>query len=222
MKISDLYNEVLVYLLSIKPKNLDAAYTPTGTLANGGTLSTNTWYIHYSPDYTSSSAYRKVTLTVSTNETIPAKYTKATTTAAITSDWNNFKNTYMDKMLNANSTITLTSVFIFIYLVRCFVDSKFCLFTDTYNKSKVWLYNTENVAGMYNIDTNITTTELTKDSVAYDKLEDIILLLAEQVSKRNSIYILKSTTSNTITSATASEASSWSSSTGNTWNVPMH
>jgi hypothetical protein len=203
MQIYELYNEVLAYLLKIPTGNKSAAYTPSGSLVNGATLKSWTTKIQYCPSATMGSitAYSNVTQVVKTSEDIPAAYKTQATDARITSDWTAFKNAYMSKMFNSENTLSLSSIFVFIYLVRCFIDARFTLFTDVYHTSYVWLYNTSSSVD-YRVNSNISVAKFTNNygkTNAVSNLNTIINALAAEISDRRSFYILKSTASATTT-----------------------
>jgi hypothetical protein len=106
----------------------------------------------------------------------------------ITEDWNNFKNSYISKMLNENETITISSMIMFVYLVRCFVSAKFTMFTDVYYSKQVWLYNTSDNVD-YQVDSKISVTKLT-DKYGDSNLTSIMSSLIDEVLKRRSTHIL--------------------------------
>ena len=203
MYINELYNEVLSYLLKIPTGNKSAAYTPTGSLVNGATLKSWTTQIQYCPSATTGSivAYANVAQVVKTSEDIPAEYKAQANDSRITSDWTAFKNSYMSKMLNNERTLSLSSIFIFIYLVRCFIDARFTLFTDVYHTSYVWLYNTSSSVD-YRVNSSVIASKFTNGYGKTDgasNLNTIINAFASEISDRRSFKILSSTASATTT-----------------------
>ena len=98
-------------------------------------------------------------------------------------------------MLNANDTISLSSMFVFIYLVRCFMDARFILFTNTYNTNRVWLYNTSSSVN-YNVNANIAPTTF-DDFSGVTNLNSIVSAFADEVSSRRHVQVLKATLSET-------------------------
>ena len=199
MKISELCNQVLSYLLTIPISNKSATYTPSGYLVNGATLKTFTTQVQWSPSASLSSviSYANVTQTIKTSETIPSAYTAQATDTRITNDWNTFKDAFVSDLFNGDETLSLSSIFLFIYLVRCFIDTRFILVTDVYHKSYVWLYNT-NTSVDYKVDSNIKVTNFTKSN-GVSNLNSIISALAAEIANRRSFYILKSTTYAAVT-----------------------
>ena len=191
MTISELCNQVLTYLQMINISNKNKVYTPSGSLSNGGNVHS----------YTKSGVKRgvkkntvenlSVSHIVKTNQSISAVYTAQVTNDRISSDWNTFKNTYISKMLNINETISLSSMFVFIYLVRCFMDARFVLFMDVYNKNRVWLYNTSTSVD-YNISGYIAPTDFV-DFSGVTTLSNIISVFADEVSSKRNMQVLKST-----------------------------
>lgn len=202
MKVSDLCNEVLTYILSISISNKSGTYTQSGYLAvNGDALKTYTQSVQYSAEvirHTGVVTTKTVTQNIRTSETINSAYLAQVTNTRITADWNAFKDTYISKILGHDQTITISSLLILIYLVRCFVDTRFTLFTDTYHKSYVWLYNTSTSVD-YKVNNNITNTLLKQTSATrFDNLNTIISSLTDEISSRRSIYVLKSSFSTTV------------------------
>ena len=193
MNLSDLCKAVETYLTSITIGNKSGTYTPVDHLVNGAVLKTFSTSITYCPvaQIANNTRTETVTQTVKTNESIPSNYLAKADNARITTDWNNFKKTYISKMLNANETMSISSVIMFIYLVRCFIDGRFKLFTDVYHGTCVWLYDT-NTTVDYKVDSNLKVTDFSAISET-DNLNSIIAALANQVSNRNSYYVLKST-----------------------------
>lgn len=190
MKISDLYSEVLSYLLSIKIQNKNKAYEPTGSIKSGTTLknfSTTHKYCATQNRWTSSTS-KTFSHNIYTSESIGSNYLKAASESMITEDWNNFKNSYISKMLNENETITISSMIMFVYLVRCFVSAKFTMFTDVYYSKQVWLYNTSDNVD-YQVDSKISVTKLT-DKYGDSNLTSIMSSLIDEVLKRRSTHIL--------------------------------
>ena len=211
MTINDLCNNVLIYILSINISNKTSAYVQSGYFGvNGTALQTHTYNIKYCPSaYGGGGPWKQtdvwvtnaiVTQTVKTSETIDAVYCEQATEERIINDWNNFKSSYISKMLNVNETISLSSIFVFMYLVRCFIDARFVLFTDAYHNAFVWLYNTSTTVD-YKISNNVSPSEFTKNSKGFNVLDTFISALVDEVSNRSSVHILKSILSTTITSS---------------------
>lgn len=199
MNITDLCNAALVYIISINIGNKSGNYTPSGSLANNTTLKTFSRDIVYCPGYSSgnSSTYERITQTVISDESIGSEYLKKATNDKITSDWNAFKNEYILPTLK-DKKISLSSIFVFIYLIRCFIDTRFKLFTDIYNKKQVWLYNTNTLEMKnYQVDTSILQT------LEKDNLNNIISALAESTINRRPIHILKTKTNTSVSSISA-------------------
>lgn len=211
MTINDLCNNVLMYILSINISNKSSIYTQSGYLkVNGTPIQTHTYKIKYCPSAYGGNGPKKttdvwetnatVTQTVKTSETINAVYCQQATDERIINDWNNFKSSYISKMLNVNETISLSSIFVFMYLVRCFIDTRFALFTDAYHNTFVWLYNTSTTVD-YKISNSVSPSEFTKISKGLNVLDTFISALVDEVSNRRSVHILKSTLSTTVTSS---------------------
>lgn len=209
MTINDLCNNVLIYILSINISNKSSVYTQSGYLkVNGNAIQTHTYNIQYCPSAYGGDGEQKrvdnfvstatVTQTVKTSETINSVYRQQATDERITDDWNKFKTSYISKMLNVNETISLSSIFVFMYLVRCFIDTRFALFTDAYHNTFVWLYNTSTTVD-YKISNNVVPSDFTNTSKGVDVLDTFISAFVEEILSRRSVYMLKSTLSTTIT-----------------------
>lgn len=186
MTISDLCNQVLIYIQSINIGNKSGTYTPSGSLANGSWIRTRSANVVHgtAKDVVETLSIQHI---VYTNGSINSAYLSQATNDRIKNDWNSFKNTYISKMLNSNETISLSSILVFIYLVRCFIDARFMLFTDVYNQSYVWLYNTSSSVS-YNVADVIPTTFT--DTSGVNNLNSIISAFADEVSSRRQITIL--------------------------------
>lgn len=197
MTISDLCNQVLVYLQTITIKNKSGVYTPSGSLKNGAELKRYRVGITHCPSYHPKTNYSQVTYLnhiINTGESIPNSYLQQATNERIKNDWNNFKNNYISKTLKMNETISISSIFVFIYLVRCFINTRFALFTDVYHTSYVWLYNTSQSVN-YNVNDNIVSTTL-NDMSGITNLKQIVNACVDEITSRNYIHILKSTVKN--------------------------
>ena len=160
MTISDLCNQTLIYLQKIDIKNKNGKYTPSGSVANGAEVGRRTFGVTHCPSYHRATNYSQVTNVVHvvrTNESIPSQYLQQASNERIKNDWINFKNNYISKILKLNETISISSMFVFIYLIRCFINTRFALFTDVYRNSYVWLYNTSTSVN-YQVDGNIVPT----------------------------------------------------------------
>ena len=194
MTISQLCDQVLVYLQSIGISNKNTTYTPSGSLVSGGNI--DTYYVTNVQRSISKNVVQNGTVYhyIKTNENINSVYRASVTNDRIKNDWIAFKNTYISKMLNANDTISLSSMFVFIYLVRCFINTRFALFTDVYHTSYVWLYNTSQSVN-YNVNDNIVSTTL-NDMSGITNLKQIVNACVDEITSRNYIHILKSTVKN--------------------------
>lgn len=194
MTISDLCNQVLVYLQTIATQNKSGVYTPKDSLVKGGEVKRYTIGITHCPGYHPKTHYSQVTNInhiIRTNESIPSSYLQQATNERIKNDWNAFKNNHISRILKMNETISVSSIFVFIYLVRCFINTRFALFTDVYNTSRVWLYNTAQSVN-YNIDGNIVPTKL-NDTSGIENLKQIMAACVDEVATRGYIHILKAT-----------------------------
>lgn len=195
MTISQLCDQVLVYLQSIGISNKNTTYTPSGSLTSGGDI--DSYYVTNVQRSISKNVVQKGTVYhyIKTNENINSVYRASVTNDRIKNDWIAFKNTYISKMLNANDTISLSSMFVFIYLVRCFIDARFTLFTNAYNTSRVWLYNTSSSVN-YNVNTSVASTNF-NDLSGVTNLNTIVSAFADEVSSRRHIHVLKATLTET-------------------------
>lgn len=142
--VSELCDKALEYILTIPAKNKNAAYTPSGTLKKGNTLKTYNFGITC-PDV-NKSVSKTASVFIETGEDIPAAFLAAIIADEIKSDWDTYKNQYILTRLTSNTPVSISSLFLFLYLFRYFLDNKFTLFTDIYAKQSVWLYNTGTIA----------------------------------------------------------------------------
>ena len=192
MTIAELCNQVLTYIQSINIGNKSGYYTPTGSLVAGTTLKTYSKGVKHCPTLHRKENYSQTTTVyhnIKTNENIGSVYRTQVTNDRIKNDWISFKDTYISKMLNVNDTISISSMFVLIYLIRCFIDTRFMLFTDVYHKNYIWLYNTSTSVN-YNVDTTIIPTNF-NDFSGLTNLNNIISIFSNEVASRQHIHILK-------------------------------
>ena len=201
--IAELCNRAQEYLLSIKVQNKNAAYNPKSTLKAGGSLKTF-YYKIQCPDK-NKAVTQTAQINVFTNENIPASYIAAVTDAKIISDWVAYRDKYIYTRIQSSTYISLSSMFLFLYLFRYFVDKKFCLFTDIYTMNSDWLYNTAavtyNPSGM-----NINLGEL--DAAAMDSYMDTLIT---EIATRENLKTLVASSSHSSSSSSSSSSSCSSS-----------
>ena len=203
--VSELCDKALEYILTVPAKNKNAAYTPSGTLKNGATLKTYNFGITC-PDV-NQSVSKTASLFIKTGEDIPAAFLSAASTDKIKSDWNTYKNQYILTRLTSNTQISVSSLFLFLYLFRYFLDNKFALFTDIYAMQSAWLYNTGGIPtppqGM-NIDI---------EQLNMTNLNSYMSALVGQIIAGNNFKTLKAASStNSCSSSSCSSSCSSSSS----------
>lgn len=209
MKISNLCNEILTYIVTASKSlgNKDKQYSPSGNLKSGTTLKTYSKEVTYCPRKAGGTGkaggrhagpppmikYKAtITHTIKSNESIPSAYTASVTEDRIKSDWNTFKNTYVTTMLKTDEVVTVSAVLTLLYLVRCFMDSRFKLFTDTYHDSYVWLYDTStpsNYNSYYKVDTSLTINSEIED------IKTIVDIFVDEITDRRSLHVLKTISS---------------------------
>lgn len=192
MTVAELCNQVLVYLQTIDIQNKTGKYTPSGSVVNGAEVGRRTFGVRHCPSFHKGVNYSKVTNVVHavrTNESIPSQYLQQASNERIKNDWINFKNNYISKILKMNETISISSMFVFIYLVRCFINTRFALFTDVYHNSYVWLYNT-NTSVDYQVNGNIVPAEY-HDMSGVAVLKQIAGAIADDAANRNYVHVLK-------------------------------
>jgi hypothetical protein len=203
--IGDLCDTALEYLLTVPIGNHYKRYVPTGTLRNGGTLKNWTYHIRV-PAY-NTHVDTTASVSVYTSESIPEKYLAKVTDSKITEDWNSYKKNYIYPKVPANTYISTSSMFGFIYLFRYFVDKHLKMFTDIYGKSYVWLYDTENVTY------SPTDIKMTQDKTDVSTIEKYVDTLIDEVVTRDTIQTLHASTSfNSCSSSSSSSSCSSSSS----------
>ena len=203
--VEELCNKALEYLLSISVGNKNMTYTPSDSLKSGGLLKTYNFNI-YTPG-ASTRVSRTSTMSISTNENIPSAYLTSVDNNKITTDWNNYRNTYIYPKLSPDTHVSVSSMFLFLYYFRYFVDKKFCLFTDIYTKASVWLYNTSNVT--------YTPTNLSLGANTLDvyMMNSYMNTLIKEITTRDTLKTLKaSSSSNSCSSSSCSSSCSSSSS----------
>lgn len=202
--VAELCDKALEYLLSISVGNKNATYSPSGSLKSGTVLKTYSFSIA-TPDVNTSVA-RTSTMSISTNESIPSAYLTAVDNAKITSDWNSYKTNYIYTKISSNTRISLSSMFLFLYLFRYFVDKKFCLFTDIYTQSSVWLYNTGTVTY------SPGDMSLNLNSLDSSAMNTYMTTLINEITSRDTLKTLKASSSNNSCSSSSCSSSCSSSS----------
>ena len=203
--IGELCNKALEYLLSINVSNKNTTYSPTGSLKAGTVLKTYNFAIK-TPSV-NGQVSRTSTMSITTNENIPTQYLTSVSNATITSHWNSYVQSYIYTKLSPDTYVSVSSMFLFLYLFRYFVDKRFCLFTDIYTKSSVWLYNTGNVTY------SPSSMELNKNVLDATTMNKYMTTLIEEIASRDTIKTLKaSSTSNSCSSSSCSSSCSSSSS----------
>ena len=214
LTLAELCDKAANYLQSIKIGNKNTTYSPEGSLKAGTTLKTYSFNIQCPAyiDSTNPAAYtgkvtRTVQLNIKTNENIPSVYLKAVSDSGIVADWNDFKDRYIYSKLNSNTYVSLSSMFLFLYLFRYFVDTRFCQFTDIYTKSSVWLYKTGSVAYAP------SNLGLAGNSVIDKAIMDTYInTLVSEIVQRDTLKTLKASSSSNSCSSSSSSSSCSSSS----------
>ena len=202
--IEELCNKALDYLLSINVGNKGKTYTPSGTLKSGGLLKEYNFTI-YTPGV-NTQVSRISTISISTNENIPSTYLKSVDNTKITSDWNSYRNNYIYTKLTPTTHISVSSMFLFLYLFRYFVDKKFCMFTDIYTKSSIWLYNTSDVTY------SPSTMSLDNNILDISTMNAYMNTLINEITSRDTLKVLKASSSNNSCSSSSCSSSCSSSS----------
>lgn len=203
--ILELCDKAQEYLLTINVGNKNKTYTPTGTLKSGGVLKT------YSFSYTAPGVNEPVTktstMTISTSGNIPNNYLTSVSTNKMIQDWEDYRDNHILTKINSETYISLSSMFYFLYLFRYFIDKKFCMFTDIYGKSYVWLYNTSTVTYSPS-DMNLEDKVLSATD-----MDTYISTLISEIANRDTLQTLvASTSSNSCSSSSSSSSCSSSSS----------
>ena len=202
--IGELCDKALAYLLTISVGNKDATYTPSGSLKSGTVLKTYSFSVTVPAVNASTST--TATLNIATSESIPSAYLTAVTNAKITSDWNAYKTSYIYPKITSKTHISLSSLFQFLYLFRYFVDKKFCLFTDIYTKSSVWLYNTSTVTY------SPSTMDMSATTINATSMSNYMKILISEIVNRDTLKTLAATSSTNCSSSSSSSSSCSSSS----------
>lgn len=147
-----------------------------------------------------------VTFTLKTSENIPDEYLVGVGDGEILKDWQNFRDNHIYTKLNSKAYVSISSMFTFLYLLRYFVDQRFCQFTDIYTKSKIWLYKTGTVVySPSNID-------LSKKVLDKSTMDSYINTLVTEIVSRDTLRALKASSSSNSCSSSSSSSSCSSSS----------
>lgn len=228
LTVAELCDKAAQYLQSISVGNKNYSYTPTDSLKNGGIIKTYNFDIQC-PDYCTyydkgteflgmseeevqkliTIGYKTVTINmnIKTNEDIPEEYLKPVSNDDIKQDWDTYKQQCIYTKLNSTAYVGVTSLFVFLYLFRYFVDIRFCQFSDIYTKTHIWLYKTGD------LEYNPASMELaSKSFIDKSMMDAYINTLIEEIVNRDTHRVLGAATSTNSCSSSSSSSSCSSSS----------
>ena len=204
--IEELCDKALEYILSITIGNKNKNYNPPNdsSLKKGAVL--KTYNFNIVTPAVNTKVTQTSTISISTSENIPSIYLNAITEEKITSDWEQYRDEYIYTKLNKDEYVSVSSMFLFLYLFRYFIDKKLCMFTDIYSQSSVWLYNTEDV--VYSPNNMI----LGPDSLDQHAMNNYMNTLINEIVERDTLKVLKASSSSNSCSSSSSSSSCSSSS----------
>ena len=226
LTIAELCDKAARYLQSITVGNKNNIYTPAEALKNGGTIKTYDFEIkcpdncEYYPEGTRIGApedtikktlgykNRTVKMYIKTNEDIGEEYLKAVSNSDIATDWNSYKNQYVYSKINSEAHVSVTSLFLFLYLFRYFIDTRFHQFSDIYTNTNIWLYKTGNIK--YNPADMLLAGESFIDKSMMDSY--INTLISEVVNRDTHTVLGAAASTNSCSSSSSSSSCSSSSS----------
>jgi hypothetical protein len=201
--IEELCDKALEYILSISIGNKGKRYTPTGNLSSTSTTNLKDYNCNIQYPGVNSVNTKTATFSIRTSGTIPEKYLKSVTNTQIKTEWNAYRDSYIYKIISPDNYVSVSSMILFLYYFRYFVDKKFCMFTDIYASSSVWLYNTEKVTYapkniLLNGDFTLTTSEI----------NNYMNILIDEITSGDTLKVLNASTSCSSCSSSSSSSSS--------------
>lgn len=154
-----------------------------------------------------SAKIRTIRMYIKTNEDIPIEYLRSTSDFNILQDWSEYKKQFIYTKIDSDAYVGVSSLFVFLYLFRYFVDSRFCQFSDIYTQSNVWLYNTGSV------DYDPAEMLLASNSIIDKTLMDTYInTLVTEIVNRDTHKVLGAAASTNSCSSSSSSSSCSSSS----------
>lgn len=227
LTVSELCDKAAKYLQSVSIGNKNSNYEPADSLKNGNVIKTYNFQVE-TPDvanyYPKNSKInlteqeaeklisigtkkRTIKINIKTDENISEEYLNSISNNGIVQDWNNYVNEFVYSRINSKAYVGMSSLFLFLYLFRYFVDARFCQFSDIYTKAHVWLYKTGNVK--YNPDNMVLADNSIIDKTLMDAY---INTLVKEIVNRDTHKILGAAASTNSCSSSSSSSSCSSSS----------
>lgn len=226
LTIAELCDKAGKYLQSINIGNKNSNYVPDNTLKNGNTVKTYDFTVftpsvaNYYPKDTiinkpdeeikptlTTQKRRTIHMYIKTNEDIPVEYLTGVSNLNILQDWNEYKKQFIYTKISSDTYVGMSSLMVFLYYFRYFVDIRFCQFSDIYTQSNIWLYKTG--SAKY----EPTEMLLAEDNIIDKTLMDAYIdTLVTEIVNRDTHKVLGAAASTNSCSSSSSSSSCSSSS----------
>ena len=227
LTVSELCDKAAKYLQSVSIGNKNSNYEPTDSLKSGNVIKTYNFQVE-TPDVAKywpknsrlnlteqeaakqisiGTKSRTIKINIKTTEDIPEEYLKSVSNNGIVQDWDKYVNEFIYSKINSEAYVGVSSLFLFLYLFRYFIDTRFCQFSDIYTKAHIWLYKTGDAE--YNPDNMILASNSIIDKTLIDSY---INTLVTEIVNRDTHKVLGAAASTNSCSSSSSSSSCSSSS----------